>query len=208
MIRYISLALLLTCVFVSAFGQSTPAVQNNWTRIKDDKADFSILFPSDFLVDAERAQSMLLQPALGTLPDVKNYFEKPVILGSANSVRMELKVIQIQQVSGAKDYFWFFVDPKPAKDKTQDFKIGDFAGRRVIADTDQKLSMKIGVALKSRLFVVHVSSDIKDQPIYEAFVTSLMLNGKPMFKQPSNLLNETRSVLVSQLQTSAEVCPR
>jgi len=203
--RHIFLAIFIACTFVSAISQSAPAVQNDWTRIKDDKADFSILFPSDFLVDAERGLSRFYEPVVGSLPNVKEFVEKPRVLGSSRSVRMDLRVIEIRQVSGAKDYFWFFVDPKPAKDKTQDFQIGDFVGRRVVYDTDKQLSMSIGIALKSRLFVVHVAADIKDLETYEAFVTSLMLNGKPMFKRPSNTLNETKSVLVSQLRTTAEI---
>ena len=108
------------------------------------------------MVDSERPKQTMLIPApAGMLPGLKEYIENPRITGTFKSVRMELRFIEMQQVSSAKGYFWFFTGSNPPKDKTQDFVIGDFVGRQVVYDTNKYMSMTIAIALKSRMFVVH-----------------------------------------------------
>lgn len=201
-------SLLLICVLAGGSpAQSVSSFNGESTRIKDDKADISILFPANFLVDTERPMQRMLVPApAGMLPGVKEYFEKPRVIGTLRSVRVDLRVIQMRQVSSAKEYLWLFAGPNPPKDKTQDFVIGDFVGRRVVDDTDRNLIMTIAIAFKARIFVVHIKANNEDQALYQAFLTSLMVNGKPLFTSSSAIpLNEAKNVLISQLQTSPEV---
>jgi hypothetical protein len=198
---------ILLLFFVSnEFAQSKSNSDAEWTRIKDDKLEFSILFPSNFLVDNEIEKSYILAPVLASLPEVIDSFEKPKIIGNKKSVIMSLSVFQLRQVSNAKNYLWYFVGRDTPKDKYQDFQVGDFVGRRTSFDTEKTLAMSVAVAVKNKVFLINAPAKNEDEKIYEKFLMSLMINGKPLFKsQTSESSDAAQSVFISTLQTSPEI---
>ena len=208
MIKFQHLFVLIILLFIvsSGFAQSKSNDGTEWTRIKDDKSEFSILFPSNFLVDNEIEKSYILAPVHASLPEVIDSFEKPRITGNRDSVRMSLSVFQLRQVSNAKNHLWYFVGRDTTKDKYQDFQIGDFVGRKTTFDTEKTLAMSVAIAIKNKVFLINASAKNEDEKIYEKFVMSLMLNGKALFKsQTSDSSDTMQSVLISSLQTSPEI---
>lgn len=190
----------------SGFAQSKSHSDTEWMRIKDDKLEFSILFPSNFLVDNEIEKSYILAPVLASLPKVIDSFEKPRIIGNRKSVRMSLSIFQLRQVPNAKNYLWYFVGRNTTKDKYQDFQVGDFVGRKTTFDTDKALAMSVAVAVKNKVFLINASAKNEDEKIYEKFVTSLTLDGKPLFtNQKSDSSDAPQSVFISTLKTSPEI---
>lgn len=195
---------MLLILTANAFAQSRS--NDDWTRIKDDKTDFSISFPSNFLVDNEVEKSYIMAPVLASLPELINTFEKPRIIGNKGSVVMSLSVFQLRQVSEAKNYLWYYVGGNSPQASYQDFRAGDFVGRKTTYDGDKTQSTSIAIAVKSKVFLIYASGKKEDAAIYEKFVTSLMLNGKPLFKTSTNSAPDApRSVFVSNLQTSPEI---
>lgn len=190
----------------SVFAQSKSNGDTEWTRIKDDKSDFSILFPSNFLVDNKIEKSFIIAPILASLPEVIDSFEKPKIIGNQKSVQMSLSIYQLRQVSNAKNYLWYFVGRDTPKNNYQDFEIGDFVGRKTTFDTEKNLAMSVAVAIKNKIYLINASARNEDEKTYEKFVMSLMLNGKPLFKsQTSEPTDAPQSVFISTLQTSPEI---
>jgi hypothetical protein len=190
----------------SGFAQSKSNGDIEWTRVKDDKLEFSILFPSNFLVDNEIEKSYIIAPVLASLPEVIDSFEKPKIIGNQKSVQMSLSVYQLRQVSNAKNYLWYFVGRDAPKNNYQDFQIGDFVGRKTTFDTEKKLAMSIAIAIKNKIYLINASAKNEDEKIYEKFVMSLMLNEKPLFKsQTSEPPDASQSVSISTLRTSPEI---
>ncbi len=190
----------------SGFAQSKSNGDTEWTRIKDDKLEFSILFPSNFLVDNEIEKSYIIAPVLASLPEVVNSFEKPKIIGDQKSVQMSLSVYQLRQVSNAKNYLWYFLGRDAPKNSYQDFQIGDFVGRITTFDTEKRLAMSVAIAIKNKIYLINASAKIEDKKIYEKFVMSLILNGKTLFKsQTSEPPDASPSVFISTLQTSPEI---
>ena len=62
------------------------------------------------------------------------------------------------------------------------------------------------IRLKNKIYLIDASAKNEDRKIYEKFVMSLMLNGKPLFKDPaSDPTDASPSVIISTLQTSAEI---
>lgn len=208
MIRFQHLYTFIILLFFvsSGFAQSKSNNDAEWTRIRDDKSEFSILFPSNFLVDNEIEKSFILAPVLASLPEVVDSFEKPKIIGNRKSVTMSLSVFQLRQVSNAKNYLWYFVGRDTPKENYQDFRVGDFVGRKTTFDTEKTLAMSVAIAVKNKVFLINASAKNEDERIYEKFVMSLMLNGKPLFKsQTSEPTDAPQSVFISTLQTSPEI---
>lgn len=208
MIRFQHLyTFIILLFFVSnGFAQSKSNDDAEWMRIKDDKSEFSILFPSNFLVDNEIEKSFIIAPVLASLPEVVDSFEKPKIIGNRKSVTMSLSVFQLRQVSNAKNYLGYFVGRDTPKGNYQDFRVGDFVGRKTTFDTEKTLAMSVAIAVKNKVFLINASAKNEDERIYEKFVMSLMLNGKPLFKsQTSESSDAPRSVFISTLQTSPEI---
>ena len=208
MIKFQHLFAFIILLFIvsSGFAQSKSNDGTEWTRIKDDKSEFSILFPPNFLVDNEIEKAYILAPVQASLPEVIDSFEKPRLIGNRNSVRMSLSVFQLRQVSNAKNYLWYFVGRDTTKDNYQDFQIGDFVGRKTTFDTEKTLAMSVAIAIKDKVFLINASAKNEDEKIYEKFVMSLMLNGKALFKnQTSESSDTTQNVLISSLQTSPEI---
>ena len=193
--------------FVSnGFAQSKSNNAAEWTQIKDDRLEFSILFPSNFLVDNEIEKSYILAPVPASLPEVIDSFEKPKIIGNKKSVSMSLSVFQLRQVSNAKNYLWYFVGRDTPKTNYQDFQVGDFVGRKINFDTEKSLAMLIAIAIKNKVFLINASAKNEDKNLYDKFIMSLMLNGKPLFKsQTSEPLDAPQSVFISTLRTSSEI---
>jgi hypothetical protein len=198
--------IILLLIAPSGFAQSKLNDDMEWTRIKDDKSEFSILFPSNFLVDNEIEKSYILAPVQASLPEVIDSFEKPRIIGNQNSVRMSLSVFQLRQVSNAKNYLWYFVGRDTTKDKYQDFQVADFVGRKTTFDTDKTLAMSVAIAIKNKVFLINASAKNEDEKIYEKFLTYLTLNGKPLFtNQTSKSPDLKQGIFISTLQTSPEI---
>lgn len=190
----------------AGFAQNQSSDNAKWTRIKDDKLEFSILFPPNFLVDNEIEKSYILAPVLASLPEVIDLFEKPKIIGNQKSVQMSLSVYQLRQVSSAKNYLWYFVGRDTPKDNYQDFRVGDFVGRKTTFDTEKTLAMSVAIAVKNKVYLINASAKNEDEKLYEKFVISLMLNGKSLFKSQTSEPSDTpQSVFISTLQTSPEV---
>jgi hypothetical protein len=190
----------------SGFAQSNSNDNTEWTRIKDDKVEFSILFPTNFLVDNEIEKSYIIARVLASLPEVIDSFEKPKIIGNRKSVSMSLSVFQLRQVSNAKNYLWYFVGRDTPKGNYQDFRVGDFVGRKTTFDTEKTLAMSVAIAVKNKVFLINATAKNEDEKVYEKFVMSLMLNGKPLFKsQTSEPSDAPQSVFISTLQTSPEI---
>lgn len=200
-------AFILILLFVSnGFAQAKSNNNAEWTRIKDDKLEFSILFPSDFLVDNEIEKSFIIAPVLASLPEVIDSFEKPKIIGNKKSVTMSLSVFHLRQVSNAKNHLWYFAGRDTPKANYQDFQVGDFVGRKTTFNTEKTLAMSVAVAVKNKVFLINASAENEDESLYEKFIMSLMLNGKPLFKsQTAELLDAPQSVLISTLRTSPEI---
>ena len=200
----------LIAIFLLAslgFAQVQSNDNTKWTRIKDDKIEFSILFPANFLVDKEIEKSYITVPVLASpFPEAIDFFEKPKIIGNQKSVTMSLGVFQLQQVTKAKNFLWYFVGQDTPKEKYQDFRVGEFTCRKTIFDTEKNLAMSVVIAVKNKIFLISASAKNEDEKIYEKFLTSLMLNGKLLFKsQTSEPLDALQSVLISTLQTSPEI---
>lgn len=187
-------------------SQSSSIPDADWTQIRDDKLEFSISFPSDFLVDNEIEKSYILAPVLASLPEVIDSFEKPKIIGNKKSARMSLSVFYLRQVPNAKNYLWYFVGSDTPKSNYQDFQKGEFVGRATTFDTEKTMSMSIAIAAKNKVFLINAFAKNDDKSIYEKFITSLMLNGVPLLKSPSaDAVIAPRSLFISALQTSPEI---
>lgn len=190
----------------SGYGQTDSNNDTKWTQIKDDKLNFSILFPSDFLVDNEIEKSYIIAPVLASLPEVITYFEKPKIIGNEKSVQMSLSVYQLRQVSNAKNYLWFFIGRDSPKSNYQDFGNGDFVGRITTYDTEKRLAMTVAIAIKNKIYLINASAKNEDEKTYKKFVTSLMLNGESLFKsQTSEIPKVSQNVFITALRTSPEI---
>lgn len=204
--RHLNTFIILLFFVSNGFAQTKSNDRMDWTRIKDDKLEFSILFPSNFLVDNEIEKSFILAPVFASLPEVIDSFQKPKIIGNRNSVSMSLSVFQFRQVSNAKNYLWVFVGRDTPKENYQDFQVGDFVGRKTSFDTETTLAMTIAIAVKNKVFLINVSARNEDEKIYEKFVMSLMLNGTPLFKSKAfDASDAQKSVFISTLQTSPEI---
>jgi TonB family protein len=194
--------LLLTTGFAHSQGND----EDKWIRIKDDKSEFSILFPPNFLIDNEIEKSYILAPVLASLPEPVDLYEKPKIIANRKSVTMSLSIYQLRNVSAAKNYLWYFVGQDTPKANFQDFQIGDFVGRKITFDAEKGLATSVVIATKNKVYLINASAKKEDEEIYRQFVTSLVLNGNQPFKsQTSEPADTLQSVLTSTLRTSQEI---
>jgi TonB family protein len=206
MSRFSFLPLLFLAMFaVTTFAQNS-VIDNQWSQFKDDKLSFSISFPSEYVIDNEIPKSSLVAPVEFSLPEVIDYFEKPKIISSQRSATLSLSIFQLPQAPDAKKYLWYFLGPVQSQDRYQDFKIGDFAGRKIDYSTDTSLSTSIIIAVSNKVLVVRASAKNEDREIYEKFLMSVNIEGNSLFGASSAAaLNPNQAMTFSTLQTSPEV---
>jgi len=199
--------LILILLFASTgFAQVQANNEIKWLRIKDDKIEFSILFPSNYLVDNEIEKSYILAPVHDSLPEVVDMYEKPRIIAHQKNVKMSLSVYQLPKSPNAKNYLWYFVERNIPKENYQDFRAGDFIGRKTTFDTEKIRAVSVAIAIKNKVFLINASADNEDIELYNKFLMSLTLDGKLLFtNQTLEPTDATQSVVFSNLQTSPEI---
>lgn len=176
-----------------------------WTEVYDEKLNYSVTFPSDFLVDNEPQKVFPFSSLTISSPEMIDTIEKPDIIGHQRSVSMVLKIYDLK-VSRAKDYFYFFIPNFPDK-PFQNFRFDDFEGRTITLDNDKKLGAYIVAAVKNKMIVISAYADGEDFEIYERFLTSIKINGKTFLKSDSKkeYADKIDRVPISQLATSPEI---
>ena len=203
---FVIIVLIYSANFCLAQEAKLSSNKIRWTKIYDEKLDFSILFPSNLLIDNEEQKDWFLSPVLASLPELINTTEKPSIIGRQNSVSMDLKIFSLRQVSGAKDYLWRYVSFSSQNIPYQDFKIGNFVGRVCTLDKDNRLGTFIAVAIENKIIIVSAHSKKEDKEIYEKFLQSLKLNDNALFKADSAIAEQVENnISISDLQTSPEI---
>lgn len=198
----ILLAQIIVCPAQESFQTASKI---GWTEVYDEKLNYSISFPSDFLVDNEIQKHFLLAPFLLTAPDLANTIEKPNIISYQKSVSMFLTVYDLR-FARAKDYFHFFI--RGYADKPyQDFRLGDFTGRKITLDDDKKLGTYIIAAVKNKMITISALADEEDFEIYERFLMSIKINGKTFLKSDSKkeYAGKNDRLSITELKTSPEI---
>lgn len=205
-ITFALIILIYSAFFCSAQESNLSAEKSGWTQVYDEKLNFSILFPSNFLVDNEEQKDSFLAPVLASLPDVIHLTEKPNLMGYQNSVSMHLKIYQLRQVSEAKNYLWRYTQFASPDTSFQDFKIESFVGRVFTLDKDETLGTHIVMAKGNKIITVTAYSKKEDKEIYEKFLQSLKVEGNALFKSTSASPEQIENkISIANLQTSSEI---
>jgi TonB family protein len=196
----------ILALFVAGVGaQTASGSEIEWTRIGDDKAGISILFPSGFLIDNEAEKDAIVPPTRFSIPEVVHYLQKPKIMGGAEGVYMNMDVFELLERPNAKNYLWYFVDRDAPKENNQDLQFGNFLGRKTTYVKDNRVTSSIVLAFKSKVFRFYASGKLEDKEVYEKFITSLLMDGRRPFTSSVQMPVETRTLSTSSLKTSPEV---
>lgn len=192
-----------TVCFAQEASQSASKI--GWTEVYDEKVNYSVSFPPNFLVDNEAQKDFLLAPVLFSFPDLFDTIEKPDIISYQKSVSMFLSVYDLR-LTRAKDHLHLFT--RSYSDKPyQDFRLGDFTGRKITFDDDKTLGTYIVAAVKNKIIIISAFAEEEDFEIYERFLMSIKINGKTFLKSDSKTeyAGKNDRLSIDELKTSPEI---
>ena len=209
MFRALFLVLILSfslAAILSAQNPSSSVSQGSWTKVYDEKLNFEVTIPGKVLVDNEGQPDWFLSPVTGYMPEFIDVYMQSVLTGYYKSIGVDLRILNLRQISQAKKYLWRYVEFAYPEKPFQDFKIGDVVGRKITLDKDDRLGAYIVIAIKTKLFIFYINSKIEDKEVYEKCIKSLTLSGNILFKSNTgSLFNVKGTISLRDLKSSSEI---
>lgn len=200
----LSTLLVLCAIGLAVESGNAQSAAAKWTEVSDQKLAFSLMLPSEFLVDNEEQKDFFLSPVHASLPDVKYIYTKPELYAYYKSLWIVVSVKSIRQTSNAKDHLWLFLDGDTSRG--QDFKSGRFVGRSIARDSDELLGTYIVTAVSNRVITVSAWAKPEDRIVYEAFLRSITLDGQQLFgSAPDSTYGSYQKLSFGELATSTEI---
>lgn len=185
------------------FGQDAGT---KWSELQSKKLKLSVLFPSDYLVDAEPEKDIFLSPNFLQLPSVKNTVRKPTIYSRSKGLAASLSVLSISQTPGSKYDLWMYTEAL-AKDGVpfQDFRIGKHVGRKFDMDSGGWLGTYIIIAFENKIIRLTVYARPENRMDYQKLLWSLRMNGKQLFDQRVQQSAPLETADIDSMTTSLEI---
>lgn len=204
---FIILLLASTIFCLAQENSSQPQTKSEWTQVYDEKYDYSVLLPSNFLVDNEKIDDFLFFPNnFAMFPTFVDLDIKPNLIAHQKSVSIDLTVFTFPKSPKAKDYLWNFVNHLSKDRPYRDFTAGKFLGRIIPLDKDDHLGAYVIMAVKNRIIRILVTADKEDVETYKFFLNSIKLGDDAIFKfTPQEPATVTGKVSIASLKTSLEI---
>jgi hypothetical protein len=170
--------------FAGVSAQLNAAASEKWTRFATDDDELSVAMPPGGVIDAEKRQ----------------FGQKLRIVAFQNGVETELRIykgddLKKLQVNGTSGTY-----------TAPDLKVlGDFSVSRFERSTPAKFHNDFWIYKKGTLYFLKAVARKEGEKEATRFLTSVVLQGKPLFVQSGNSAPSEERVSISTLKTSPEV---
>jgi hypothetical protein len=176
-------------LFVALTFAFSLAAQENaaakWMRVEFENKNFSVAFPPNFLVDAEK----------------RDEGQRYRVIGFQNGVKMELTVYKTNSPKTRLKELAFMQGMR-----VTNFTTNGFTGKKTTSVEFSKIYFEsVYLASEEYYYFLHVRSRTSDKAELKRFLYSLTLGGKQLFVQTEKLNLPEETVALDTLQTSAEV---
>jgi hypothetical protein len=168
---------------ITCFAQET-----KWTRVEFEKNLFSVAFPSELVVDAEKVEGN----------------KKLRIWSFGDGVQMTLVVYVSDKSNKPKEILKHTMEPNATEsDQTE---MGDIYAKKFLFESNSNYSAHFYIATKKRLYYFTFSSNRSDNPKISRFLNSIKTNGKIIFPSDVSSLEETENLISeTELKSTPEV---